>query len=291
MREYSVGPQVARGEAAFCHRLPEGAVGCDLCPRFCELAPGERGWCGTRYNKDARLWAANHNWLALLQFAKVESVPLVEYASGGAVLKLGSFGCNFQPPGGGREQFGAEIGSGRSIYPRDIVNICLNMVPQGLVGVAFAYAEPLLWYEFVMQTAMLLQKCDMRSILATAGFINPRPLTELLPYIGAVRFDLFSFDPLFYREEMRIQFDAVLRSLKLLADSPVHLEVATPLIFGKNDDPIMLSGLSAYLAEAFSPDLPYHLIAPRRKLSPAERERIMQCADACGRNLRRVCLS
>ncbi len=291
MREYSARPQVERGEAAFWHRLPEGAAGCDLCPRFCELAPGERGWCATRYNRSGRIWAANYNWLSILQFARVESIPLAEYLSGGAVLKLGSFGCNFQPPGGEREQFGAEAGSGRSIYPRDIVNICMNLAPQGLVGAAFAYAEPLLWYEFVLQTAMLLKKCDMRCIVATAGFVNPRPLTELIPYLDAARFDLFSFDPLFYRENMHIQFEPVLRSLKLLHDSPVHLEVATPVIFGKNDDPIMLAALSAYLAEAFSPELPYHLIAPQRELTEAEKERLMQCADAAGRNLHRVYLS
>ena len=99
-------PQVTKGEAAFGHRLPSGHLICDLCPRFCELAPGQRGWCQTRYNRRGRLWAANYNWLSILQFGRIESVPLVEYANGGVVLKVGSFGCNFKPQAE-REHFGA----------------------------------------------------------------------------------------------------------------------------------------------------------------------------------------
>lgn len=291
MRNLSAKSQAARGEAAFGHRLTNGVLGCDLCPRFCELAPGQRGWCGARYNKAGRLWAANHNWLTLLQFSRIESVPLAEYARGGAVLKLGSFGCNFVPPGAEREQSGTEAGPGRTILPRDILGICRNLVAQGCIGAAYTYGEPLMWYEFIMQTAMLLKQFDMRNVLATAGFVNPRPLTELVGYLDAVRFDLFSFDPHFYRRTMRVPFDAVLRSLKMLADAPLHLEVATPLLPGLNTEPMQIGAVAAYLAKNYSPDIPYHLIAPHKESAPLEQEQLMACADAAGRFLNRVYLS
>lgn len=291
MRNLSAKPAVTKGEAAFGHHLDGGVLGCDLCPRFCELAPGERGWCGTRYNKNNRLWASNYGWLSLLQFDRVESVPLAEYANGGTVVKLGSFGCNFIPSGGERDLLKAESVSGRVFQPRDVAGICRNLVSQGCIGAAYVYAEPLLWYEFVIQTAMLLKKCDMRNIIATVGFINPRPLQELLPYLDAARFDLFAFDPQYYRDNLKISFASVLHSLKILADSPVHLEVSTPILFGKNDDPQMIGAIAAYLAKTYNPDLPYHLVAPKKELSPDEEEKIMTCADAAGRFLNRVYLS
>ncbi len=291
MQELTGKPAVARGEAAFGHRLPDGMLGCDLCPRFCELKPGEKGWCQTRYSKNGRLWAANYNWLSLLQFSPVENVPLAEHAKGGAVLQLGSFGCNYVSPGGERERFGAQPGLGRSIKPIDILNICGNLAQHGCVGAAYTYAEPLLWYEFVMQCCMLLKQGDMQNILATAGFVNPRPLQELLPYLDAVRFDLFAFDPTYYRQEMRVGFDSVLKSLKILVESPVHVEVATPIIFGFNDDPQMIGTVAAYLGKTYSPEIPYHLLAPKRTLSPEQQEKMMSCADAAGRFLHRVYLS
>lgn len=288
-------PQVNRGEAAFGHRLSSGNLICDLCPRFCELAPGQHGWCQTRYNRRGRLWSANHNWLSIMQFGRVESVPIVQYASGGIVLKLGSFGCNFIPQGE-RDAFGAEVGSGRSITPRDLANICLNLAPQGCIGAAFVFAEPLMWYEFLLQSAMLLKKCDMRVILATAGFVNIRPLQELLPYLDAVRFDLFAFDSAFYRNNMHISFAEVLLSLRSLALSDVHLEVSTPLLEGENDKPEDVARIAAYLAQNYGPDIPYHLLLPGGrpaldKMPPPDRERIMCCADAAGSILNRVYLS
>ncbi len=291
MRNLSAKPQAAKGEAAFGHKLADGYLGCDLCPRFCELAPGTYGWCKTRYNKDGRLWAANHNWLTLLEFAYIESVPLAEYAHGGAVLKLGSFGCNFIPPGADREKLGTNAGTGRTVLPQDILGICRSLVDKGCLGAAYTFGEPLMWYEFVFQTAMLLKQFDMRNILATAGFVNPRPLTELIGYMDAVRFDLFAFDPAFYRQNMRVPFDAVLRSLKMLADAPLHLEVATPLLPGINTDPQQIGAIAAYLAKNYSAELPYHLIVPKTNPDALPQQQLMACADAAGRFLNRVYLS
>lgn len=291
MRNLSAKPQAARGEAAFGHRVSGDVLGCDLCPRFCELAPGQSGWCKTRYNKAGRLWAANHNWLNLLQFGWLESVPLAEYARGGSVVKLGSFGSNFISPGAEREQLGAETAPGRTITPGDVLGICQKLVPQGCIGAAYTYGEPLMWYEFVMQTAMLLKQFDMRNILSTAGFINPRPLAELLGYLDAVRFDFFAFDPELYRSKMRVPFDSVLRSLKMLLDSPLHIEVATPLLPGQNTEPQQIGAIAAYLAKNYSPDIPYHLIAPHKSSAPLERGQIIACAEAARKFLNRVYLS
>lgn len=291
MRNLSAKPQAERGEAAFAHRLEDGYLGCDLCPRFCELGPGEQGWCRARYNKDGRIWAANHNWLTLLEFSHIETVPLAEFARGGAVLKLGSFGSNFVPPGGERDQFGTNAATGRTVLPQDILAICQGLVPKGCIGAAFTFGEPLMWYEFVFQTAMLLKQFDMKNVLSTAGFVNPRPLIELLGYMDAVRFDLFAFDPAFYRDKMRVPFDAILRSLKMLADAPLHLEVATPLLPGVNTEPEQIGAIAAYLAKNYSPDIPYHLIAPKKGSAMMEQEELMACANAAHRFLNRVYLS
>lgn len=291
MRNLSAKPQADRGEAAFGHKLTDGFLGCDLCPRFCELAPGEQGWCKTRYNKDGRLWAANHNWLTVLEFSHIETVPLAEYFHGGAVLKMGSFGCNFIPPGGERESLGANAGTGRTVLPQDILAICRSLVDKGCLGAAYTFGEPLMWYEFVFQTAMLMKQFDMRNILSTAGFVNPRPLTELVGYMDAVRFDLFAFDPKFYRDKMRVPFDAVLRSLKMLSEAPLHLEVSTPLLPGVNTEPEQIGAIAAYLAKNYSPDIPYHLIVPKKGSAMMRQEELMVCAEAAHKFLNRVYLS
>jgi pyruvate formate lyase activating enzyme len=38
--------------AAFYRRLDKGLVQCGLCPRNCEVLPGDRGECGVRENRE-----------------------------------------------------------------------------------------------------------------------------------------------------------------------------------------------------------------------------------------------
>ena len=45
-----VDPGVARGQ--WWHRLGDGRIQCDLCPRECKLHPGQRGFCFVRQARD-----------------------------------------------------------------------------------------------------------------------------------------------------------------------------------------------------------------------------------------------
>lgn len=279
------------GEVAFAQAFPDGTLGCELCPRFCRMSNGDRGWCGSRFRKRDRMWAGNHNWLSVLKLARIEAVPLAEYAGGAAVLKVGSFGCNFVPPRDGRSDQGLDAGMGRMLLPRDVAGICRMMVKQGCIGAAFVYGEPLMWYEFVMESAMLLKQCDMKNVLATAGFVNKRPLLELANYLDAVRFDLYSFDPAYYRDVLRMDMSAVLRSLWVLAQADVHLEVATPYLTGVNDSPGQIEQIARFLGSSFGRGLPYHVIVPDNARSTVDRDKLLECLKAANAHLDNVYLS
>jgi pyruvate formate lyase activating enzyme len=36
----------------YWHRLPDGRIQCDLCPRFCRLHDGQRGFCFVRSSRN-----------------------------------------------------------------------------------------------------------------------------------------------------------------------------------------------------------------------------------------------
>lgn len=55
----------------------------------------------------------------------------------------------------------------------------------GNIGVAFTYNEPLLSYEYIMDTAPLLRAQDLAMIMVSNGYIEEEPLRTLLPYIDA----------------------------------------------------------------------------------------------------------
>ena len=88
-----------------------------------------------------------------------------------------------------RERSGAVF-----VAPEDLIKKALKYVPDGNIGVAFTYNEPLVGYEYVRDCAAQLKERDLKAVLVTNGYINQPPLIELLGSIDAMNIDLKSFD-------------------------------------------------------------------------------------------------
>ena len=50
MSRTMIEPGVVQGK--WHHRLEDGRFQCDLCPRYCKLRPGQRGFCFVREARD-----------------------------------------------------------------------------------------------------------------------------------------------------------------------------------------------------------------------------------------------
>jgi len=78
----------------YWHRLADGRVQYDLCPRFCRLHEGQRGFCFVR--------ARHHDQIVLTTYGRssgfcvdpIEKQPLNHFLPGTAVLSFGTAGCN-----------------------------------------------------------------------------------------------------------------------------------------------------------------------------------------------------
>ena len=69
-------------------------VRCQLCPRQCLIAPGKRGFCGVRENREGTLCSLVYGYPAALQNDPIEKKPLYHFLPGTRVFSLGTFGCN-----------------------------------------------------------------------------------------------------------------------------------------------------------------------------------------------------
>ncbi|HAI87240.1 MAG TPA: AmmeMemoRadiSam system radical SAM enzyme, partial [Firmicutes bacterium] len=86
----------------------------------------------------------------------------------------------------------------RQFTPEELARLAESVRGQS-VGVAYTYSEPLVWYEFVYDSARLMHERGLLNVLVTNGYINPEPLRELLPYVDAVNIDLKAFSQKFYQ--------------------------------------------------------------------------------------------
>ena len=241
----------------------EGAderIVCSLCPHHCRLADGETGFCRARANESSAIRCKNYGRLTSVALDPIEKKPLYHFHPGSFILSVGSFGCNLRCPF--CQNYTISMADGQSetqdVTPAGLAALAhdLSRRPHGNIGVAFTYNEPLLSYEFIMDTAPLLHERGLSVVLVTNGMIAPAPLEALLPHVDAMNIDLKGWQPDFYR---RLGGDlAAVKHTIARAVKNCHVEVTTLVIPGQNDSAGDMEEESRWLA-SLSPDLPLHI--------------------------------
>ena len=75
-------------------RLPDGRIECRLCPRFCKLNEGQRGFCFVRQNFGGQMVLTTYGRSSGFCIDPIEKKPLNHFYPGTSVLSFGTAGCN-----------------------------------------------------------------------------------------------------------------------------------------------------------------------------------------------------
>ena len=76
------------------HRLEDGRIQCDLCPRLCKLHEGQRGFCFVRACQDGQIVLTTYGRSSGFCVDPIEKKPLYHFLPGTPVLSFGTAGCN-----------------------------------------------------------------------------------------------------------------------------------------------------------------------------------------------------
>ena len=266
---------------------------CPICPHRCSLSEGEVGFCRARQNKSGVIKSINYGLITSLALDPIEKKPLNCFYPGSRILSIGSFGCNLRCPFCQNYEISmADAQSSSTSYysPEKLVETAIHTRPEGNIGIAFTYNEPLIGYEYVTDTSRLARASGLETVLVTNGYINEKPLMELLPSISALNIDLKSFSREFYKR-ISGDLETVKRTIEI-ASRQAHVEVTTLIIPGENDSKDEMLALSAWLA-SIDPDIPYHITRfyPRYKMTdrrPPTENIIERLVDIASESLRRV---
>lgn len=266
---------------------------CRICPHHCSLEEGQRGVCRARMNIDGEVICENYGKLTAIALDPIEKKPLNRFYPGSKILSVGSYGCNL------RCMFcqNSEISmpGDKSIFtekagPEKLVMHAMKTKPQGNIGIAYTYNEPLVSYEYVWDCAKLAKEKGLKNVVVSNGYICEKPLLELLPVIDAMNIDLKAFTEEFYRK-VRGDLETVKTSIMLVAKA-CHVEVTTLVISGENDTEEEMERLSSWLASV-SPEIPLHIsrFFPRYQMQdrgPTPVEKIYRLADIARKHLKYV---
>ncbi|MDE7053842.1 MAG: AmmeMemoRadiSam system radical SAM enzyme, partial [Oscillospiraceae bacterium] len=266
---------------------------CELCFHHCALDEGQTGLCRARTCQDGKIVSLNYGKLTSLALDPIEKKPLRRFHPGSLILSVGSFGCNLRCPFCQNHEISMAGDSGIQtveVSPEQLAAKAAELVPQGNIGVAYTYNEPLIGYEYVQDCASLVHEQGMVNVLVTNGSVEEEPWRALLPLIDAANIDLKGFTPAWYRR-LGGDLETVKRSIALAAER-CHVEVTTLLIPGENDSEEEIRELARWLA-AVSPEIPLHLsrFFPRYQMTdrpPPPVEQVYWLAEAAQEYLSHV---
>ncbi len=254
-------------EALYYEKLDGSRVRCGLCPNNCLVSPGETGRCRQRGNRDGMLVAISYGKTVTVALDPIEKKPLYHFMPGSRILSVGPNGCTLTCAHCQNWEISQKTSGTTYLSPEQLADLASK---EGSVGVAFTYTEPLVWYEYILDTAVVLKERGLKSVMVTNGYLNEEPALRIAPMIDAFNIDLKSFDDTFYREHCGGTVGPVKRFIEI-ASSVAHVEITNLVIPGMNDSPASIEDMVKWIA-GISKEIPVHFsrFFPRYRMDKLE---------------------
>ncbi|GJQ58355.1 MAG: AmmeMemoRadiSam system radical SAM enzyme [Candidatus Scalindua sp.] len=245
-------------EAMYYKQLPEERVECELCPRGCKVADLERGYCGVRENRGGKYYTLVHSRVCALNVDPIEKKPLFHYLPGRRAYSLATAGCNIECKfcqNWQISQFRPEQLNNIKLSPGDVVR---GAKAEKCEVIAFTYSEPVIFYEYVYDTARSARKAGVKSVMISNGYIEEEPLIKLCKELDAVKIDFKAFTEKFYKETCSGELKPVLDTLLRLRDHGIWFEVVMLVVPTLNDSPEELKAMCSWIKMNLGTDVPIH---------------------------------
>jgi len=194
----------------------ENDIICKLCPYECNLSNSKTGKCKVRINVKGILKTLNYSKLTAVAIDPIEKKPLFHFYPGSNTLSVGSFGCNL---------------SCKHCQNQDIANVnytkytTYDIFPETLIQIAkdknskiisYTYNEPIVFIEYILDSAKLARENNIKNCFISNGFINKKPLLDLISEIDAFNIDIKAFNQKFYDDICGGYLKNILDNVKLI---------------------------------------------------------------------------
>ncbi|MFH1852777.1 MAG: AmmeMemoRadiSam system radical SAM enzyme [Candidatus Neomarinimicrobiota bacterium] len=239
-----------------------GRIRCTLCPRFCEIPAGSRGFCQVRRNLNNELVSTAYGRSTGFAADPIEKKPLYHFYPGSTVLSFGTIGCNL----GCKFCQNWQMSKNRDdrhmpqlFTPEQVVQLAID---RGCQGIAYTYNDPIIFGEWVIAIADRARSAGLKNVLVSNGYITAEAREDIYRRADAINVDLKAFSNDFYRRLTLSKLAPVLDTLRwLVRETAVWVEITTLVIPGENDSEVELRELTRFVAGELGPDIPLHFSA------------------------------
>jgi pyruvate formate lyase activating enzyme len=250
-------------------------IQCQLCPKSCVIAPGQSGECRIRVNVEGKLLAVTYGHPCSVNVDPVEKKPLFHFLPGTPILSIATVGCNLHC----KNCQNAEISQENPENSTSTMRVRVYDLPPERIAavarrhrcpsIAYTYSEPLVYYEYTLDSSIRAREAGLRNVLVTAGYINSEPMKRLCKHVDAANIDLKALSEEFYRDVCSATLKPVLNTLVLAKSMGVMVEVTNLVIPTLNDSDEMLRALSRWVARNLGRETPLHFsrFSPQYKMT------------------------
>jgi pyruvate formate lyase activating enzyme len=245
-------------EARFYEKLANRKIRCKLCPRECIVGDKERGYCGVRENRGGTYYTLVYGRVCAAHIDPIEKKPLFHYLPGTTAFSIATAGCNvnckfcqnWDISQSRPEQIPADFAP-----PQRIADAARQA---GCPTIAYTYSEPVVFSEFLMDTADAGHAAGVRSVVVSNGYIQQDALKQAYGKMDAVKIDLKAFNDSFYAKVVTGELRPVLETLVTLRKMGKWFEIVYLVIPTLNDNESELRGLAQWVKANLGPDVPLH---------------------------------
>ncbi len=247
-------------EALLYETLPDGAVRCGTCERRCLIQPGKRGFCGSRENRDGRLYTLTYGDLSSISVNPIEKKPMFHYWPGSKALSAGSWGCSLRCvycQNYFLSMTDADPSRCSYVSPENFVDLALRKEAQGLSFTFNEASSTLL--EYMMDCFRIAKGRGLYCNLNTNGYMTLKALRDLRDAgLDSLCIDIKGDEEFYRRFCNGADVEVVWRNAREARRMGLHVEMVNLVIPGGNDSEECIEGIIQRTREELGPETPLH---------------------------------
>lgn len=231
---------------------------CRICPNECVLKEGELSKCNNRRVHDSKLYTMAFGNPCTVNVDPVEKKPLYHFLPGSRAYSIATAGCNLvclNCQNWTISQTSPDKTRNYDLMPDKVVEECIK---NSCRSIAYTYAEPVTFYEYVFETATIARNANIKNIFKSNGYINTEPLKKMCSVIDAANIDLKAFSESTYLKLTGGKLQPVLDSLKVFKDMGVWLEITNLIVPDWTDNQDDIRKMCRWLSDNGFKNTPLH---------------------------------
>lgn len=244
-------------------------VQCELCPKGCVIKPGQSGECRIRVNLDGKLTAVTYGFPCTVNVDPIEKKPLFHFLPATQTFSLATVGCNLHCKNCQNWEISQADPENKEASPLPVERVASLAKQYDCRSVSFTYTDPSVYYEYALDSCIAAQEAGLKTVLVTAGYLNPEPVKKLYRHVDAARIDLKAMSDAFYRDVCGATLAPVLNTCVTAKSLGNHVEIINLVIPTLNDGEADVTRLCRWLVQNLGKETPLHFsrFFPQHKMT------------------------